>query len=81
MPRPVSHRRHAILKHHYRRTVAAAPDFATLPPTGQWALLREQVKNDATSGPSGLLDILDSREPRRDEVLEALEEGRRARKS
>jgi hypothetical protein len=76
MARPVALRKHAILKHHYRRAVAATPDFQTLNSPGQWAVLRDQVKADPTSGASGLLDILDSRESRRDEVLAALEEGR-----
>ena len=76
MPRPATLRKHAILKRHYRRVVAATPDFQTMNATTQWAALRNEVKADPASGPSGLLDILDSREPRHQEVLAALEEGR-----
>jgi hypothetical protein len=81
MTPPVSLRRHAILKQHYRRAVAATPGFQTLAPSARWALLRAEVQADPNSGPSGLLDVLDSREPRRDDVLAALEEGRLARRA
>jgi hypothetical protein len=79
MARPVSIHRHAILKHHYRRAVASTPDFHDRSPADQWALLRDQVQADSTPSASKLLDILNSREPRRDEVIAALEEGRQAR--
>jgi hypothetical protein len=76
MSKPVAIRRHAILKHHYRRAVAGTPNFHDLDGRHQWAALREQVVNDAAPRPSDLLAILDSREPRRDEVLSALKVGR-----
>ena len=76
MPRPTKIRRHAILKRHYRRAVSKTTDFQTLPAAGQWAALRDQVQLDSPGARSPLLDILDSREPRRDEVLAALELGR-----
>jgi hypothetical protein len=72
-------RRHAIFKREYRRAVAATADFHTMTPAAQWALLREEVLAGAADGQSSLLDMLDSREPRRDEVLAGLEEGRIAR--
>jgi hypothetical protein len=72
----VSIRRHAILKNHYRRAVKATTAFHTLSMAGQWALLREQVEADPTPAGLSLLDVMDSREPRRDEVLAALEESR-----
>ena len=74
----VTIRRHAILKNHYRRAVATTSTFHTLSLAGQWALLREQVEADSTSGGTALLDIMDSREPRRDEVLAALEDARQS---
>jgi len=74
--KPLGIRRHAILKHHYRRAVAATPDFHNLNTVSQWALLRAQVQADGTAAGSTLLGVMDSREPRRDEVLAALEEGR-----
>jgi hypothetical protein len=69
-------RRHAILKRQYRRVVAAATDFHNMTPAGQWALLRAQVVAEAATGESSLVDTLDSRESRRDEVLSSLEDGR-----
>jgi hypothetical protein len=78
VPKPVSIRRHAILKRHYKRAVAAAPDFHSLSSTAQWALLRDQVQADITPAGPTLLEILDSRASRRDEVIAALEEGRQA---
>jgi len=72
-------RRHAILKNPYRRTVKATPDFHNLDGKAQWAALRSQVIAEAgAAGESSLIDVMDSREPRRDEVLAALEEGRQA---
>jgi hypothetical protein len=76
MPRPSSIRRHAILKRQYRRAFSKTPGFGTLSATDRWAALREQVRLEAPGARSDLLDILDSREARRDEVLAALEEGR-----
>ena len=75
----VSIRRHAILKNQYRRAVKSTPGFHTLSLAGQWAALREQVQADATPAGLALLDVLNSREARRDEVLAALEEGRQQR--
>ncbi len=77
-PRPASIHRHAILKHHYRRAVLATPDFHNLNGAAQWAALRDQVVTNAAPGPSDLLTILDGREPRREEVLAALEERRQS---
>jgi hypothetical protein len=77
-PRPVGLRRHAIFKHTYRRTVASTPDFHNLDGNSQWAALRGQVQAEAAAGESSLLEIMDSRAGRRDEVLAALEEGRQA---
>ena len=77
-PRPVSHRRHAILKRHYRRAVTATQDYHQRSQVEQWALLRAQVQADTTPTGPGLLEVMDRREPRRDEVLAALEEGRQA---
>jgi hypothetical protein len=77
-PRPVSIRRHAILKRPYRRAVAATADYHQRSHVEQWALLRAQVQADTTPTGPGLLEILDRRAPRRDEVLAALEEGRQA---
>ena len=76
MAKPVTIRRHAILKRHYRRAVAAAPDFHTMTHSEQWALLRNEVVANFTPGPKNLLEIMDSRESRRDVVLAALEEAR-----
>lgn len=75
--RPVI-RKHAILKRHYRRAVAATPTFHTLGADVQWALLRDEVQADSTPAGAGLLEIMKKREARRDEVLAALEEGRQA---
>ena len=72
-------RRHAIFKREYRRAVAATADFHNMTPAAQWALLREEVMAGATDGQPGLLDMLDSRESRREEVLAGLEEARIAR--
>jgi hypothetical protein len=69
-------RRHAIFKQPYRRVVAAASDFHNLTAAAQWSLLRAQLVAEAATGASSLLDVLDSREARRDEVLARLEEGR-----
>jgi hypothetical protein len=78
MPYPtVPVRRHAIFKRQYRRVVAAAPDFHHLTPAAQWALLRTQLIAEAATGEPSLVDVLDSRESRRDEVLTELEVGRR----
>ncbi len=74
----VSIRHHAILKNHYRRAVLASPGFHDLSLAGQWQLLRGEVEADTTLAGLSLLDILNSREPRRDEVLAALEEARQA---
>ena len=71
--KPVSIRRHAILKHQYRRAVRSTPDFHNLNAAGQWALLRAEVVSDTTPAGVSLLEILNSREPRREEVLAALE--------
>jgi hypothetical protein len=76
MAQRVSVRRHAILKNHYRRAVAATPGFLSLSQAGQWELLREQVEADTTRSGMSLRDVLDTREPRRDEVLAALEDAR-----
>ena len=74
---PVAVRRHAIFKKPYRRVVDAANGFYNMSPAAQWALLRAQLVADAASGESSLLNVLDSREARRDEVLARLEEGHR----
>ena len=70
-------RKHAILKRHYRRAVAATPQFHELDGEAQWAAVRRLVEQDATT-PEGvnLLKIMDSRTGRRDEVLSALEDAR-----
>ena len=73
MSKPVSIRRHAILKRQYRRAVQSTPDFHNLNAAGQWAVLRAEVLSDTTPAGATLLEILNSREPRRDEVLAALE--------
>lgn len=73
---PTSIRRHAIFKRHYRRAVKASPEFHSLEPSARWALLRAQVIADVTPGAATLLQTLDNREPRRDEVLAKLEEAR-----
>ena len=70
-------RRHAIFKRPYRRVVASASDFHNMTSEAQWALLRAQLVAEAATGEPSLLDVLDSREARRDEVLANLEEGRR----
>lgn len=75
----VSIRRHAILKNHYRRAVAATSGFHSLSLAGQWDRLRAEVEADATPTGLSLLDVLNSREPRRDEVLAALEDARQNR--
>ena len=56
----------------------STPDFHALTPASQWAVLRAQVMSDTTAAGVALLEIFDSREPRRDAVLQALEEARRA---
>jgi hypothetical protein len=71
--KPVAIRRHAILKHQYRRAVRSTPDFHTMNAAAQWAVLRAEVLADTTPAGASLLEILNSREPRRDEVLAALE--------
>ena len=76
--RPVTIRKHAILKHQYRRAVALTPDFHNLSLNARWALLRDQVLLDSTPAGAKLLDIFNSREPRQAEVIAALEEGRQA---
>jgi hypothetical protein len=73
----VAVRRHAIFKHPYRRAVAAADDFHNLTTAAQWALLRAQLAAEAASGAPSLVDVLDSRESRRDDVLAKLEHARR----
>ena len=73
---PVAHRRHAILKHHYRRVVDATPGFHALDLSAQWQLLRNQVQIDPAPHGRELLTIMDRREPRRDEVIAALEQAR-----
>jgi hypothetical protein len=73
---PVAHRRHAIFKHHYRRVVAATPGFHELDLSAQWQLLRNQVQIDPAPHPPELLSIMDRREPRRQEVIAALEQAR-----
>jgi hypothetical protein len=60
--------------------VAATADFHNLNAASQWTALRAQVQADATAQRSTLLETLDSRASRRDEVLAALEEGRQAYK-
>jgi hypothetical protein len=79
MQRRPTIQRHAIFKREYRRVVAASADFHNMTPEAQWALLRGEVLAGAGDGPSALLDMLDSRESRRDEVLAGLEEARVAR--
>jgi hypothetical protein len=76
--KPTTIRRHAILKHPYRRAVRSTPDFHSLPAAAQWAVLRAEVGSDTTAAGASLLEVLNSREPRRDEVLAALEGGRQA---
>jgi len=73
---PPTIRRHAIFKRHYRRAVAASPEFHNLEFSARWALLRAQVVADVTPSGVTLLQTLDSRESRRDEVLTKLEEAR-----
>lgn len=74
---PVPIRKHAILKHHYRRAVAATPQFHQLDTNAQWAVLRKHIDDDATPKGATLRTIMDERSARRDEVLSALEEARR----
>jgi hypothetical protein len=74
---PVAIRKHAILKRHYRRAVAAPPEFHQLDSNGQWAVLRRQIDDDASPTGATLRTIMDERAPRRGEVLSALEEARR----
>jgi len=76
MPAPVAHRRHAILKRPYRRVVAATPGFHDLDLGTRWSLLRDEVAVDASPEGLRLLQILNSREPRRAQVIEALEQAR-----
>ena len=70
--------RHAIFKREYRRVVARTVDFHNLTASEQWALLRGEVLAHAPEDDSALLAILDSREPRRDQVLAGLEDARRS---
>jgi hypothetical protein len=70
-------RRHAIFKRQYRRVVAAVTDFHNMTSEAQWSLLRAQVFAEAITGESALLEMLDKRAARRDEVLAGLEAGRR----
>lgn len=77
-PKPIGIRRHAIFKHPYRRTVASTPDFHNFNASSQWAALRAQIIADAAAGKPSLLEVMESREARRDEVLAALEEARQA---
>ena len=74
----VAIRKHAILKRHYHRAVNATPQFHELDESARWAALRNQVAHDKTPRGATLLKIMDSREPRRQEVLTALEEARQA---
>jgi hypothetical protein len=75
--RAIPIRRHAIFKRQYRRVVNGASDFHNLTAAAQWSLLRGQLIAEAAAvGDSSLLDVLDSRQSRRDEVLAALEDGR-----
>ena len=76
-PNPVVIRKHAILKHHYRRAVKATPQFHRLDTVSQWAVLRTHVERDVTPAGARLLTIMDTREARREEVLNALEQARR----
>lgn len=76
VPPPTAIRRHAILKRHYRRAVAATPGFHDLDLGARWALLRDQVAVDPSAEGPRLLEILNSREPRRAQVMEALEQAR-----
>lgn len=76
MPAPVALRRHAILKRHYRRAVAATPGFHDLDLAARWALLRDQIVVDRSPAGPRLLEIMNSREPRRAQVIEALEQAR-----
>jgi hypothetical protein len=73
---PSAHRRHAIFKRHYRRAIAATPGFHDLDLTAQWQLLRDQITVDPAPQTPALLAIMDSREPRREEVIAALEQAR-----
>lgn len=77
-PKPLGIRRHAIFKNSYRRTVASTPDFHNFTASRQWAALRAQVIADTAAGKADLLEVMESREARRDEVLEALEDARQA---
>ena len=76
--KPVALRKHAILKHHYRRAVKATPQFHDLDESRRWAVLRSQVESDVTPTGATLLKIMDTREARRHEVLTALEAARQA---
>jgi hypothetical protein len=73
-------RRHAIFKREYRRIVARTADFHNLTAAQQWALLRGEVLAGAVKDDSALLAVLDSREPRREQVLAGLEDARRLRR-
>ena len=75
--RPIVIRRHAIFKRQYRRVVGAVTDFHEMTPSAQWSLLRAQLVAEAVTGESTLLETLDRRESRRDQVLAGLESGRR----
>ena len=68
-------RRHALFKRQYRRVIAAVTDFHSLLPEAQWELLRAQVVAETVTRESTLLDALDRRASRRDEVLAGLENG------
>jgi hypothetical protein len=76
MQKPRVIRRHAIFKRQYRRVVAATAEFHSLPVTAQWSLLRAQLVTEAAAGRSSLVEVLDSRSSRRDEVLAGLEDAR-----
>ena len=77
--KPVAIRKHAILKLHYRRAVAATPRFHELDSSMQWATLRKHVEEDRSERGATLLKIMDNREQRQEEVLSALEEAARLR--
>jgi hypothetical protein len=76
MQKPRVIRRHAIFKRQYRRVVAATSEFHTMPAAAQWSLLRAQLVTEAAAGQSSLVEVLDSRSSRRDEVLAGLEDAR-----
>ena len=76
MKKPVI-RKHACFKRHYRRAVNSTPGFHQLDSVTQWAALRKHVAEDVTAGGILLLERMDNRAARRDEVLGALEQARR----